>query len=62
MCSKLFLMKMSIQMFLMIFQSLMDPRKSRCNNPNGTTEGQDCPGANENIYQYEKAIKIIYLH
>jgi hypothetical protein len=46
----------------MIFQSLMGPRKSRCDIPNGTTQGQDCPRANENIYQYGKAIKIIDLH
>jgi hypothetical protein len=30
-------------MFLMIFQNLMGPRKSRCEVLNGTTQGQDCP-------------------
>jgi hypothetical protein len=46
----------------MIFQSLMGSRKSRCDDPNCTTQGQDCPRVNENIYQYGKAIKIIDLH
>jgi hypothetical protein len=27
----------------MIFQSLMGPGKLRCDVPNGTTQGRDCP-------------------
>jgi hypothetical protein len=30
-------------MFLMIFQSSMGPRKSKCVVPNGTTQGWACP-------------------
>jgi hypothetical protein len=46
----------------MVFQSLMGPRKSRCDVPNGTTQGHDYPSANENIYQYGKIIKLFELH
>jgi hypothetical protein len=37
-------MKMFISMFPMIFQSSMGPRKSRCDIPNGTTQGWACLG------------------
>jgi hypothetical protein len=36
------IMKMFIQMFLMIFQSLMGLGKSKHDNPSGTTQGHDC--------------------
>jgi len=32
-------MKIFIKVFPMIFQSLMSPRKSRCDVPSGTTQG-----------------------
>jgi hypothetical protein len=33
-------------MFLMAFQSSMGPRKSRCDIPNGTTQGNPYPKSN----------------
>jgi len=33
------IMKKFIEVFNMIFQSLMGPRKSRCDVPSGTTQG-----------------------
>ncbi len=36
-------LKMFVEMFLMIFQSLMGLGKSRCDIPSGTTQGQDYP-------------------
>jgi hypothetical protein len=32
----------------MIFQSLMGPRKLKCDVLNGTTQGQDCPWMKQN--------------
>jgi hypothetical protein len=37
------LWKCSFQVFPIIFQSLIGPRKSRCDVPNGTTQGQRAP-------------------
>jgi hypothetical protein len=38
-CTKKQFMKMFIYVFPMIFQSLMGPIKSKCDIPNGTTQG-----------------------
>ncbi len=45
---KYFFMKMYIQMFLMIFQSSMGPRKSKSDIPSGSTQKWGCPQVYQN--------------
>jgi hypothetical protein len=44
-------MKMFIYVSSMIFKSFIDLEKSRCDVPNGITQGWACPTFNINLYK-----------
>jgi hypothetical protein len=41
-----------LKLFLMIFKNLMSPRKSRCDIPNGTTQGWVGPYILDNLVEF----------